>query len=227
MSPKRIADKAVERNLEIIGISDHNSAENVQAARNAARDCNVHVLPGMEVASVEEVHIIALFNETEPVLKLQETVYERLSPGENNEELFGEQIVVNEFDEVEGYNNRLLIGATSLTVKELISIIHKLNGLAIASHVDREAYSIIGQLGFIPEDLEVDALEISPHTSRSDALKKFPEIKKYPLVFSSDAHLLTDIGRTPTRFMLEEPTLDEIRKALRNEDGRMVCHGPQ
>ncbi|MCK4673831.1 PHP domain-containing protein [candidate division WOR-3 bacterium] len=222
MSPKRIVEQAMAKKLDIIAICDHNSAENVHAAKNAASKSDVRVLAGMEVTSAEEVHLLALFDKTKRLLNLQETVYANLTPGENKEELFGEQIIADEFDEVKGYNKRLLIGATNLTLKELVNKIHELGGLAIASHIDRETYSIIGQLGFIPEDLELDALEISPNSNRNDALSKFPEIKKFPLIFSSDAHFLKDIGRVTTSFLLEEPTVDEIRKALENRDGRKV-----
>jgi PHP family Zn ribbon phosphoesterase len=222
MSPKRIVEQAMAKNLDIIGICDHNSAENIQAAKNAVSNKNITVLAGMEVTSTEEVHLLAFFDEVKRVLNLQEIVYANLTPGENKEDLFGEQIIVNEFDEVKGYNKRLLIGATKLTLKELVNEIHELEGLAIASHIDREAYSIIGQLGFIPKDLELDALEISSKTNQNDALNKFPEIKKFPLIFSSDAHFLHDIGKVTTSFLLEGPTVDEIKKALKNENGRKI-----
>ncbi len=207
--------------LDIIAICDHNSAENVQAAIRAST-AKLKVLAGMEITSSEEVHIIALFEEFPPVAELQKVVYERLPTGENKEEIFGPQIIVNEFDEVQGYNNRLLITATSLTLKDIVNTIHQFNGLAIASHIDRETYGIIGQLGFIPEDLKLDALEISPNTNRDDALKRFPEVAKYSLVSSSDAHFLDDIGKTTTSFLLEEPTLAEINMALNSENGRKI-----
>ena len=198
MSPKRIVNRAMKKKLDIIGICDHNSAENVQATVNAACKNDLTVLPGMEITSIEEVHVLALFNETEQVLNLQETIYANLIPGENKKELFGEQIVANEFDEVEGYNNKLLIGATTLNLAEIVKTIHTYGGLAIASHIDRESYSIIGQLGFIPEDLNIDALEISPRTTSAQINARIPNILKYPLITSSDAHFLEDIGKATT-----------------------------
>lgn len=227
MSPERIVKKAAERKLDIIGICDHNSAENVKATMNAAHKRNLVMLPGMEIASVEEVHVIALFDDVDSVLKLQETVYENLNLGENNPELFGEQIIVNEFDEVEGHNRRLLIGSTTLTLQSLLNEIHKSGGLAIASHVDRESFSIIGQLGFIPENLDIDALEISPNITISEAKDKFSDIFKLPLMTGSDAHFLEDIGKATTLFVLKEPTVSEIRMALRKKEGRRVYHESQ
>jgi hypothetical protein len=223
MSPKRVVEKAVKENLDMIAICDHNSAENVGAAIAAASNKKITVLPGMEVTTVEEVHIIALFDELHQVLDLQRIVYEHLPPEENREDIFGEQIVANEFDDVEGYNNRLLMAATQLTLEKWVDEIHRLGGLVIAAHIDREAYnSIIGQLGFIPPDLELDALEISSHTSRSRALERYPEIEKYPLISSSDAHYLQDIGKVTSSFLLGAPGVDEIRKAFKKQDGRHV-----
>ncbi|NIM13053.1 MAG: PHP domain-containing protein [Candidatus Aminicenantes bacterium] len=221
MSPKRVVEKAVKENLDMIAICDHNSAENVGAAMAAAANKKITVLPGMEVTTVEEVHIIALFDELHQVLDLQRIVYEHLPPEENREDIFGEQIVANEFDDVEGYNNRLLMAATQLTLEKWVDEIHTLGGLVIAAHIDREAYnSIIGQLGFIPPDLELDALEISSHTSPSHALERYPGIEEFPLISSSDAHYLQDIGKATSSFLLDAPGVDEIRKAFKKQDGR-------
>jgi PHP family Zn ribbon phosphoesterase len=103
---------------------------------------------------------------------------------------------------------------------EIIPLIHSLEGIAIASHIDREAFSLIGQLGFIPENLDLDALEISPRISLEEAIKNFPY--DYPITCSSDAHYPEDIGKGFTDFLLEEGTVAEIRKALNNEEGRRI-----
>ena len=217
-SPKRVIKKALEKNLNIVGICDHHSAENVQAALNVGLKNGITVLPGM-------VHLIALFDKTSIVLNLQETVYKNLQPGSNDEKLFGKQIIANERDEVVGYNKRLLIGATKLSLKQWVKKIHDLDGLAIAAHIDRESYSVIGQLGFIPEDLELDAVEISANINKKNAIKRFPEIIKFPIISSSDAHFLNDIGKKSTTFSLEKPSIDEIKKALKKTDGRRIPCG--
>jgi predicted metal-dependent phosphoesterase TrpH len=222
MSPKRIVEKAEEMKLDIIAVCDHNSAENVRATINAAKGKDLAVLAGMEVTSSEEVHVIALFDTAEAVLTLQDLVYKALLPSENDEKLFGQQIIVNEFDEVEAYNNRLLISATTLRLAEIVKQIHSNDGLVIASHIDRETYSILGQLGFIPDDLNIDGLEISPHTTPAQANIKFPATLQYPLVTSSDAHFLEDIGKVTTSFLLAQPTLSEIKMAFLKRNGRSI-----
>jgi PHP family Zn ribbon phosphoesterase len=148
-------------------------------------------------------------------------VYRNLH-GKNNPEAFGLQVIVSENDEVEGFQDKLLIGAADLSVEEVVSYIHRLGGLAIASHVDRESYSVIGQLGFIPENLDFDALELSKNISYAEARRRFAEYNRYPFIKNSDAHFLNDIGESTTGYFLEEPSFGEIRKALQSVDGRKV-----
>jgi len=219
MSPKGILTSAKKKGLGIIGICDHNSSENALAVMKAAQKMKIHVFPGMEVTSQEEVHVLALFDEIENALNLQKFVYKNL-PGENDEQAFGMQVIVNEKEEVEGFSNKLLIGATTIPLKEVIRLIHSFSGIAIASHIDRESFSIIGQLGFIPDNLELDALEISPNISFEEARKRYAY--DYPLTCSSDAHYPDDIGKSFTTLLLEDATVAEIKKALKNEDGRRL-----
>lgn len=225
MTPSAIVKTALEKEIDMIAISDHNSAENVIAAQKAAGNKNITVLAGMEVTSSEEAHILALLDDVEGIMKLQDIVYKNLLPGENDERLFGEQIVVNEKEEVLSFNKRLLIGATSLSAQEIVNTIHSLGGLAIASHVDRDAFSIISQLGFIPEDLKFDALEMSPRIDRQKAGLLFGNYNSFAWITSSDAHWLKDTGERTTSFIMNGPTIEEMDLALKNINGRKVEWG--
>ena len=221
MSPRAIVETSLERGLEIIAVCDHNSAENVGAAIRAGAQKGLRVLPGIEINSSEEVHTLALFDSEKQALAMQELIYRHLQ-GTNRPELFGDQVVANEFDEVEGFNDRLLIGATQLALNHVVKEVHRLGGLSIASHVDRPSFSILGQLGFIPPEIDLDGLELSRHLSPDGATSKLPEVSGFTLVTFSDAHFLDDIGRPATSFLLEAPSLTEIRMALREESGRKV-----
>ncbi len=209
-----IVKQAKKVGLDMIGICDHNSAENVTAVVKAGVREGLPVIPGIEITSCEEVHILGLFNTEQDLMHLQDMVYHNLS-GENCEQYFGPQTVVDEWDHVLGTNHRLLIGATTLTVEQIVEAIHRRSGLAIASHVDRERFSLIGQLGFIPKGLELDALEVSTPSSIKQGYD-------YPIVTFSDAHFLEDIGKSYTHFMIEDVSVDEIKKALHNEMGRRI-----
>ncbi|MBW1942648.1 MAG: PHP domain-containing protein [Deltaproteobacteria bacterium] len=199
MSPKAIVEKSLEEGLDIVALCDHNSAENVGAAIRVATKRGITVIPGMEINTKEEVHILALFEGEAQALDMQRTVYSHLQ-GTNRPELFGDQVVANELDEVEGFNDRLLIGATGLTLQEVIGEIHNLGGLCIASHIDRPSYSLLSQLGFVPPDIKLNGVEISRPMQREEI----------------------DIGKAFTSFFIEAPNLKELGLALEGKDDRKV-----
>jgi PHP family Zn ribbon phosphoesterase len=215
MTPLRIIDQAIKKGIDIIAITDHNSAENVEIATNIANKRGIKLFPGMEVTSSEEAHVIALFDSVAKALSFQEIIYKNLPEGKNDEKRFGYQVVVNEKDEVLRFNERLLFIATKLNIKDLVDIVHSFGGLAIASHIDKEIFSIISQLGFIPSDINFDAIEISKNTNRSKAQNLFKEYLSMTWITSSDAHHLKDIGKSPTIFYLEDLSFDEIKNAMK------------
>lgn len=216
MSPFTVARLARQRGLDVIAICDHNSAENVTAVRTAARRIGLAVIGGMEITSQEEVHVLGLFPEDGSLAAAQDVVYEHLA-GENDPDMFGEQLVMDEQDEVIRSNHKLLIGATDLTLEEVVQTIHELGGLAIASHVDRPSFSVVSQLGFIPQGLGLDAVE-----SCSDRVSASPEGLGLSMISSSDAHRPEQIGSRCTRFLIDDPTIAEIGMALKHVGGRRI-----
>jgi PHP family Zn ribbon phosphoesterase len=205
----------------MIAICDHNSSENTAAFISAGDEKGLTVLPGIEVTTKEEIHLLALFDSQENCTALQDLIYQNL-PGENVVEVFGPQTLVNERDETIGVNRRMLIGATLLPFEQIVSVVHSLQGVAIASHIDRQAFSLLGQLGFIPEGMPLDGLEVSPRTSKEEAQERFHSYRHYSFVWFSDAHRLEDIGKSMTHFLLKENSTGEVKMALHREEGRRV-----
>jgi 3',5'-nucleoside bisphosphate phosphatase len=224
MTPRAIVRAALARDLDMIAICDHNSSRNVAAAGRAAERTGLTVIPGIEITASEEVHILGLFASVEEVLGVQEEVYARLY-GENDEDVLGFQVVVDEDDLVEDLDKRLLIGATTLSTERVVKLIHEFRGLAVASHVDRSGFGIFGQLGFIPPGLQLEALEVSKHSDFEKARARYPQCRDYPLIRSSDAHYLADIGAAVTLARMAKPTFDELRKAMAGVDGRAIVDG--
>lgn len=221
MTPKAIVRTAVARGLNMIAICDHNSARNTAAAIRAARGSGLTVIPGIEITSSEEIHIVGLFESHEAAVAVQDEVYSRL-PGQNDEEVFGCQVVVDEEDQVEDLDQRLLIGATTMSAERVVELIHRLGGLAIASHVDREGFGIFGQLGFIPDGMPLDALEVSRASDFASVRARFPQAVNYALITCSDAHYLPDIGTVATTARMAEPTFQELKKVVAGVQGRCV-----
>ena len=223
MSPRGIVNEAVNKGVDMIVVCDHNSAENAAAVIEASRQTGLTVLPGIEITSKEEVHILGIFGIPEDAARMQTLVYEHLE-GKNVASTFGMQVVVDADGTVTGYNDQLLIGATDLSLEHVVRTIHAHDGLAIAAHIDREGFGILGQLGFIPPDLNLDALEVTCKVDLKGARAAFPDYGLYPFLQSSDAHVLDAIGSGSTPLILEAASFDELKLALRGEQGRRVCY---
>ena len=219
MIPPLIVQKALDIGLNLIAITDHNASENVPAVIKAAEGSSLTVLPGMELQTEEEVHVLCLFDTMDQLNKLQELVDKTLPDVKNNVEFFGEQFIVDHTGEFIRRKERLLINSIQLSFDEAFHEVSELGGLFIPAHVNRQAFGLIDHLGFVPPDLDIVALEISRHLSLQEAKIKFPQIKNFPLIQSGDVHYIDDfLGAN--QFIIESPTIPELKKAFKGIDGR-------
>jgi PHP family Zn ribbon phosphoesterase len=219
-TPPNIVASAIENGMQMIAVTDHNSAENVDAVVRCGKLHGLKVIPGMEIASREEVHLLCLLSSVAKAIELQQIVYAALPDGENRPDYFGRQLMTDIEGNIEGECVRLLMGAANLSLETIIREVHRLEGLAIAAHVDRPSFSVIANLGMVPPDARFDALEISASLTRDEAVAKFPSIEGFPLITGSDAHYAQDIGGSPTLFLLEKMSIDEMRMAFQGRGGR-------
>jgi PHP family Zn ribbon phosphoesterase len=222
LSPRRIIERALEERLDLIAITDHNTARNVPAVMRQGEKQGLRIIPGMEVQTREEIHILTLFPDWASLNAWEGVVWEHLPAIANDPEFFGDQPVVDEEGNILEFEERLLINSVDLSLNEIRDQVLQRGGLFIPAHFDKDSLSLVSQLGFVPFDLEPDALEMGRKTEA--ALPKDPRDPSaaIPRVVSSDAHLAEDIGRARSIFLLAEPTLDELRLAFRGKDGRKV-----
>ena len=213
MSPRDIVARAQKASLDIIAVTDHNMVENAIYACEIGKKNNLLVLPGMELQTTEEIHLLAIFGSTETALGFQTRIYESLPPIPNNADYFGDQVVVDENDEIVRFEERLLLNSVQITVDEAVTLIKSLGGIVIPSHIDSPTFSIISQLGYVPDTLAVDALEIRDRDKVPEVLP-FIMKKGLPFVTFSDAHYLADIGKRRTLLSLADPCFEAILEAL-------------
>lgn len=217
MIPPLIVREALERGIRLIAITDHNATGNIRAVMEAAKDTDLTVLPGMELQTREEVHLLCLFDKIEQAETWQKVVDSILPDRPNNPNFFGEQFIVDASGDFVRREERLLIVSAEIGLDEAAEQVHALSGLAIPAHVDRKAFSLIANLGLVPPGFE--ALEISRHLKPSEAAARYPQIRGYPLIQSGDVHRLEEFLGT-CEFQIASPTLGEIRMALKGVAGR-------
>ena len=221
MIPPLIVAQARKLGLGCIAVTDHNSAENVQAMVEAGRAVDLVVLPGMEVQSREEVHLICLFDAVEQALVWQEQVYAHLPPLANRPDTFGAQFVVDAEGEFVRENERLLLVSVDQSVEDIVGEVRALGGLCMPAHVDRPSFSLIANLGFIPPGLNFEALELSHLMDPETARRRFPQLLGHTLIVSGDAHQLSEM-QCRTMVKVRDLTMAELRLALSGREGRRV-----
>ncbi|MBN1988356.1 MAG: PHP domain-containing protein [Bacteroidales bacterium] len=222
MSPVNLVSQAASCGLDIIAITDHNSTLHGPLVRQLAQSKGIMVVYGAEVTTKEEAHCVCLFDTEAQRLTFQHYLEAHLPNIPNNPDVFGYQVEVNENDEILQEIEPLLISSLDVGVNQIEAYVHQLGGLFIPAHVDKTKYSLISQLGFVPFDLQYDALELSQHTTVDAFKAKNGYLKDARFIRSSDAHMLNQIGTAYTTLQMEHRTFDELRKALNGIDGRDI-----
>lgn len=222
MTPHHIVMRAAQYGVDAVAITDHNASANAAAAVEAAKNYGVKVFPGMEVECREEAHIVVLFDTLEQLAAWQKIVDANMSGLKNNAERFGAQFIVDDDDNFIAEEERMLLGPLKLPAAEVIQKVNAMGGMAIAAHVDRPAYSLLMQLGFLPSDMGLAAAEIS-----SAGIRELKEQKlKLALgglnyVTDSDAHMMDSFINGPKNLItVKSLTVAELKLALAAEDGR-------
>ena len=219
MTPPLIVRQALRLGLELIAITDHNACDNGGAVLEAAQGTGLHILPGMELQTREEVHLLCLFDTTDQCQKWQDEVWRALPVAPNKADLFGEQFVVDATGQLIRTEKRLLATSANIALEEAVDRVRALGGLVIPAHVDRLSFSLLANLGFVPDGLKADGLEVTSRFVPEAGFRQWPQLEEWPLIVGGDAHRLKEMRRG-TRFRVAAPTVQELRLALRGEEGR-------
>ncbi|MDR0363902.1 MAG: PHP domain-containing protein [Bacteroidales bacterium] len=224
-TPRLIIETVKSKGLNIIGITDHNSTMQAPLVKRLGKEAGIFVMCGAEVTTKEEAHCLAFFEDEDTLLEFGDFIYERILNIPNDPNKFGYQVLIDENEDILDQPEKLLISATDLSLDDLEREVHKRNGIFIPAHVDRHTFSLVSQLGFIPFDLNYDALELSKYTTREQFVAQFPYLEQATFIQSSDAHYPEDLAAVYTEFYMKEPTFQEILLALKGVDGRYAKPG--
>ena len=222
LSPREIVERAKSECLDIIAITDHNTAKNVQVVMRLGEKRGLKVIPGMEVQTREEIHLLALFPDWPSTAAWDEEVRQHLPDVRNEPEIFGDQPIVDEEGNILSFEERLLLNSIDLSLEDVKRRVEGHGGLAIPSHFDKGSFSLISQLGLIPEDMDLEALEMSRKSPFREAGSLIHVSPHIPRIVSSDAHRLEDIGQARMVLLLGEASLRELRLAFRGGEGRRI-----
>ena len=205
MTPNNIVGMAFIKQLDVIAVCDHNAARNLPAVKEAADMMNVLLLPGMELTTREEAHMLCYFRDVESCVAFGERIYAHLPKIANRPEFFGAQQVMNGQDEEIATEERLLISALDLSFEECAAMIHEAGGLCVPAHINRGSNGVLNALGFLPAGVHYDALEVSASVPMPPV-----DISSYRQLRSSDAHYLENIMEPDFTLDVRERSVDAV-----------------
>jgi hypothetical protein len=209
MTPNNIVNMAYIKKLNIISITDHNSMINVSSAEKIAYKRGILLIPGMEVNTKEEVHILCYFRNIEEGLEFGKLIYDSIPDIKNAEKFFGQQLALDEEDSVIYREEKLLTSASSYSIDEIDKLVKKYNGIIVPAHIDRKSYSILSVLGFIPKNLDISTVEISSECNE-EMIEKMNIKGIYNIITNSDAHDLWQINEAENFMELSSLNLNEV-----------------
>lgn len=214
MTPANIAGMAAVKGLDVIALTDHNSCKNCPAAMHHGAAYGVTVIPGMELTTEEEVHVICLFPSIEDALAFDALVYEKIIPVPNREDIFGRQQIMNAKDEVTGKVEHLLINATSISFDEVFPLVKSFHGIAYPAHVDKSSTSLISNLGFVPPESTFTCAEFHDFKNLHRIRREHPYFTACNVICCSDAHYLEDIHEPEYQLFAESRSIPDILRAV-------------
>lgn len=214
MTPNNIINMAKLKNLDAIAITDHNSTANCEACIEVASGENIIVIPGVELQTKEEIHMLCLFKDLKSTSDFQQIIDSRFNSNINNSDIFGKQLVFDKNDQIIREEKNMLISALNITLKEVCGMVIKYGGIILPAHVDRASYSIISNLGFIPKELPLKNIELSNYCNINKFLTNHTQLKRYRILRNSDAHDLQNIMERENFIEVKDANIDCIFETL-------------
>ncbi len=200
MTPGDICAMAKLKGLQLIAVTDHNTGRNLPAVYKAAQRCKLVFIPGIEITTREEVHLLGYFPSVEAALDAGSIIRQRLPEKKNNPSFFGHQWITDADGNPEGEEDALLIGAADLSLSDTTALVRSFGGVPVPAHINRGANGILTNLGFIPEDLGFRAVEVSRHLPCPQSA-----LANKVILYSSDAHYLGEIAEPEEVLCIEKP----------------------
>lgn len=215
MTPGNIVGMAALKELDVIALTDHNSCKNCPPFLKQAQNYGIIAIPGMELCTAEEVHVVCLFPTLEDAMAFDKIVSEKLIPLPNNETIFGKQEICNEEDEVIGQEPYLLINAADIPFDQVYDLVSDYHGIMIPAHIDKNANSLLSNLGFVPPDSKFTCFELKDMKHLHKIRKDNSYLDNCKIVTSSDAHYLEHINEPVNFLHSESRSIQDIFKSLK------------
>lgn len=202
-TPNNLAGMASLNGVTLMALTDHNSSRNCPAFFKAARRYGIVPVAGMELTTAEDIHVVCLFETLEEALAFNDEIDERRIRIKNREEVFGEQLILDENDEIIGREEDLLINATTISLDEVPAMVEKYRGICYPAHIDRQANGAISILGDFPHYVGFKMAELNDAANKESYIEKY-SLQNLKIMVSSDAHYLDQLREENDYFDIDD-----------------------
>lgn len=223
MSPRELVGRIKDQGINWMAITDHNSLANCPAYAAVAKKEGIRFTWGVEIQSSEEIHILAYFDDPQRAQAFDRELYASLLPIVNDPDFFGDQVIIDENENILGMEQRALMNSSTWDLNTLVNRVSEHGGYCVPAHVDAEVNSLLSQLGFIPAEPDFPLLGITAKADPEVLLRQHPSLAGKAFLRCSDAHYLSDVGSGTSRILTREPTAAElVLAALGIEDRKIL-----
>lgn len=216
MTPYNLVNMAKLLGLDIIALTDHNTCQNCRSAVSVGESIGLTVIPGMELCTSEEVHIVCLFPDIDSAEQFSDYVISTMPDIKNRPDIFGEQLILDDKDNVIGRQEKLLTLASSISINEVHPLVESYGGVCYPAHIDRNSYSVLSNLGMITDDMGFSAVEMTSEADRDALIKLHPILEGVTVFVDSDAHYLENIKDAENWVELSENSVKAVIDYIRS-----------
>lgn len=213
-TPGNIVGMAVVKNLDVIALTDHNTCKNCASAMAIGKEYGITVIPGMELTTSEEVHVLCLFYTLEDAMRFDAFVEPRILQIPNDPKSFGDQFICDENDEVIGSFQTLLISATDISFDKVNEVLKDFNGVMIPAHIDKNSFSLMSNLGFVPPDSDFRCFELADMKNLHSLSERNPYLKECNVITDSDAHYIEKINEAVNTLYAKSNSIKDVLDSL-------------
>lgn len=216
MTPYNLVNMAKLLGYDIIALTDHNSCLNCPAAVKAGKKAGITVIPGMELCTSEEIHTVCLFPELESALRFSDYVRTTMMYVKNDPEIFGEQLITDEADNVLGAEDILLTTSSGISIDDITAVVGSFGGAVFPAHLDRASYSVLSVLGFLYPEMGFNAAGFTHKAFIPQYEEKHPLLRNMKKLKNSDAHYLENMVEPSETIDLPECTAKAVVNYINN-----------
>ncbi|MBE6824821.1 MAG: PHP domain-containing protein [Ruminococcaceae bacterium] len=217
MTPNNIVGMSKLLGLNIIALTDHNSSLNCEAVMKLGEENGLCVIPGMELTTMDEIHVVCLFPTLKKALEFNDYVKEHQMQLQNRADIYGRQVVMDENDNEIDEESNLLILATDISISNINELVSSFGGVCYPAHINRDSMSVLAVLGEIPPECDFTTVEVSSSGDIEKLKAMHPVLNDMLIVKNSDAHYLENMKDAQNYFELEKLSVESVLEVLKNK----------